>query len=413
MRISTSQIYNANVTSLNNLQVQIANTTQQMATGLRIQNPADDPVGAARATELTQSDSTNTQYATNRTAAINTLSLSEGVLDGVTQMLQDIHTSAVTSNNSTLSDSIRKSMALDIQSRLNDLLGMANSTDGAGSYLFSGAQGNVKPFADVPIATPPGHQVIYQGDDVQRKLQVASSRQLSSTDSGADIFMRVRNGNGTFQAVPAAANTGSGIISQGVVTDSSQYTGQSYRVDFAVAAGVTTYNVTDVTAGPPGTAVLTAQPYVSGQAISFNGIQFDVKGAPANNDSFAVSPSSNQSVFDTLNKLITTLSIPLTGATAAVRAANSQALSDVTSALDQDINAVLGVRATMGARLNELDSLQTTGDQLGLQFKATLSKIQDTDYNKAATEWAQQKLQLQAAQQSFAQVSKLSLFNYM
>jgi flagellar hook-associated protein 3 FlgL len=407
MRISTSQIYNANITSLNNLQVQIANTTQQMATGLRIQNPADDPVGAARATELTQSDSTNTQYATNRTAATNTLSLSEGVLDGVTTMLQDIHTTAVSANNGALTDSSRKSMALDIQSRLNDLLGMANSTDGAGSYLFSGAQGNVKPF----VATAGG--VVYQGDDVQRKVQVASSRQLSSTDSGADIFMRVRNGNGTFQAVPAAANAGTGIISQGVVTDSSQYTGQSYRVDFAVAAGVTTYNVTDVTAGPPGTAVLTAQPYVSGQAISFNGIQFDVKGAPANNDSFTVSPSSNQSVFDTLNKLITTLSTPLAGATAAVKAANSQALSDATSALDQDINAVLGVRATMGARLNELDSLQTTGSQLGLQFKATLSKIQDTDYNKAATDWAQQKLQLQAAQQSFAQVSKMSLFNYM
>jgi flagellar hook-associated protein 3 FlgL len=279
--------------------------------------------------------------------------------------------------------------------------------------LFSGAQGNVKPFVDVPSATPPGHQVVYQGDDVQRKLQVASARQLSSTDSGADIFMRVRNGNGTFQAVPAAANAGTGIISQGVVTDSSQYTGQSYRVDFSVAAGVTTYSVTDVTAGLPGTSVLAAQPYVSGQAISFNGVQFDVKGAPANNDSFTVSPSSNQSAFDTLNKLITILSTPLAGATATVRAANSQALGDATSALNQDINAVLGVRATIGARLNELDSLQTTGDQLGIQFKATLLKIQGTDYNQAATDLAQQKLMLQAAQQSFAMVSKLSLFNYM
>ena len=407
MRISTSQLYNANITSLNNIQVQIANTTQQLATGLRIQSPADDPVGAARAAEITQSDSTNTQYSTNRTAAINTLSLSEGILDAATSILQDIHTTALSATDILQTDSNRKSIALDIQSRLNDLLGLANSTDGAGSYLFSGAQGSVKPF----VTTAGG--VVYQGDDVQRKVQVASARQLSSTDSGADIFMRVRNGNGTFQAVPAVANAGTGIISQGVVTDSSQYTGQSYRVDFAVAAGVTTYSVTDVTAGPPGTAVLTAQPYVSGQAISFNGIQFEVKGAPANNDSFTVSPSSNQSVFDTLNKLIQTLSTPLSGATAAVRAANSQALSDATSALDQGTNAVLAVRATMGARLNELDSLQTSGDQLGLQFKATLSKIQDTDYNKAATDLAQQKLILQAAQQSFAMVSKLSLFNYM
>lgn len=410
MRISTSQIYNANITNLNNIQVQIANTTQQLATGQRILSPADDPVGAARATEITQSNSTNTQYATNRTAAINTLSLAEGVLDGVTSLLQDLHTTAVSANNSLLTDGNRKALALDIQARLNDLLGMANSTDGAGSYLFSGAQGSVNPFVDVPIVPPPlqppSHQVVYQGDDVPRKVQVASARQISSTDSGADIFMRVRNGNGTFQAVPGAANAGNGVISQGVVTDSSLYTGQSYKVVFTSA---TNYDIQDV----PGGTVLASGAYVSGQAISYGGIQFDIRGTPSNTDTFDIKPSQNVSVFDTLNKLIQVLSTPLSGATPAVIAANSQALRDATGELNQDLNSVLGVRATIGSRLNELDSLQTTGDQLGLQFQATLSKLQDTDYNKAATEWAQQKLILQAAQQSFAQVSKLSLFNFM
>jgi flagellar hook-associated protein 3 FlgL len=412
MRISTSQIYSANVSALNNLQVQIANTSQQLATGQRIQSPADDPVGAARASEITQSLSTNSQYATNRTAAINTLSLSEGILDAATSILQDIHTTAVSATDSLMTDSNRKSMALNIQSRLNDLLGLANSTDGAGSYLYSGAQGSVKPFVNTAAG------VIFQGDDVQRNVQVASSRQLASTDSGADIFMRVRNGNGIFQTVPAAANAGTGLVSQGVVTDSSLYTGQSYRATFTVTAAVppvTTYTVNDITAGAPGVAVagMTNVPYVSGQAISFNGIQFDVSGVPANGDTFDVNPSSNQSVFDTLNNLINTLNTPLTGATADVVAANKQALSDATSALNQDLSNVLGVRATIGSRLNELDILQTTGDQLGLQFKTTLSKLQDTDYNQAVTDLTQQKLILQAAQQSFALVSKLSLFNYL
>jgi flagellar hook-associated protein 3 FlgL len=399
-------MYNANVTSLNNIQVQIANTTQQLATGQRIQNPADDPVGAARASEITQANSANTQYTTNRTAAINTLSLSEGILDGATSLLVDAHTTAITGISGSLSDSSRKGLALDLQNRLNDLLGLANSTDGAGSYLFSGAQGSVKPFVD----TAGG--VVYQGDDVQRKVQVASARQLSSTDSGADIFMRVRNGNGTFQTAPGTnvitpgPNLGTGIISQGVVTDSSLYTGQSYKVVFTAA---NSYDIQSV----PGGATLTSGAYVSGQAIAYNGVQFDIQGTPAAGDTFDVKPSSNQSVFDTLNKLIQTLNAPLAGATAAVVAANSQALRDGTSALTQGLNAVLGVRATIGSRLNELDSLQATGDQLGLQFKQTLSKLQDTDYNKAATDLAQQKLILQAAQQSFAMVSKLSLFNYM
>jgi flagellar hook-associated protein 3 FlgL len=398
MRISTSQIYNANVASLNNLQVQIANTTQQMATGQRILSPADDPVGAARASELIQSDSTNTQYTTNRTAAINTLSLAEGVLDGATSLLQDVHTTVVSASG--LSDANRKALALHIQSRMNDLLGMANTTDGAGSYLFSGAQGSVKPF----VETAGG--VVYQGDDVQRNVQVASSRQIASTDSGADIFMRVRNGNGTFQAVPGVANAGSGIISQGVVTDSSLYTGQSYRVVFNTA---TSYDIQDV----PGGTTLASGAYVSGQAISYGGVQVEIKGTPSAADTFDISPSQNVSVFDTLNNLVQLLNTPLAGATAAVVAANKQAMSDSLGELNQDLNAVLGVRATIGSRLNELDSLQEIGDQLGLQYKASLSKIQDTDYNKAITDLTQQKLMLQAAQQSFAQVSKLSLFNYI
>lgn len=407
MRISTSTLYSANVTAMNNLQVQVAQTQTQIASGQRILSPADDPIAAARAAELTLSDSTNTQYGSNNTAATNSLSLSDGILQSASDLLQSAHDTALTGIPN-LSDANRKALATDLQSRLHDLLGLANSTDGAGSYMYSGAQGSVQPF----VMTAGG--VVYQGDDVQRKMQVASSRQISSTDSGADIFMRIRNGNGTFQVAAAALNGGSAITTQGVVTDSSQYTGQQYQVVFTVAAGVTTYNVNDVTAGLPGTPVFgAAQPYVAGQAISFNGIQLSISGAPASGDTFNITPSTNQSIFDTLNNLITALNTPLAGASTAVVTANRQAMNDGINALYQDLNNVLGVRATIGSRLNELTSLQTTGDQLGLQYKKSLSSLQDTDYTKAVTDLTQQKMVLQAAQQSFAQVSKLSLFNFL
>jgi flagellar hook-associated protein 3 FlgL len=297
-------------------------------------------------------------------------------------------------------------MVSDLQGRFQELLGLANSTDGAGSYLYSGAQGNVQPFAETAAG------VVYQGDDVQRKIQAAASRQIPSSDSGADIFMRSRTGNGTFQAT-AGTSTGTGVISPGVVTNAAQYTGQNYQVGFTVAAGVTTYSVTDMTAGAPGVAVagMSNVAYVSGQAISFNGIQFDVKGAPANGDTFNVSPSVNQSVFTTLSNLINTLSAGVN--TGMASTAYRQGLSEATTSLNQNLSTVLNVRTTLGARLNELDSLQATGDELGLQYKQTLSKLQDTDYNKALSQLSLQNLNLQAAQQSFAKVSQLSLFNYL
>lgn len=399
MRISTSSLYNDNIATLNTLQAQVGQTQQQISTGRRLLNPADDPAAMARAAELSQTDSANTQLASNRIAAINTLSLTEGILQGATSLLQDAKVVAVDAGNGSLSATSRLSLAVDLQGRLDELLGLANSTDGAGSYLFSGAQGTVQPFANTAAG------VVYQGDDVQRKVQAAASRQISTTDSGADIFMRVRNGNGTFQAAPAVANTGSGVVSQGVVTNFSLYNGHTFQIDFTAA---NTYDINDVTTGLP---VSAGNAYVSGQAISFNGIQFDIKGTPAVGDKFDITPSSNQSVFKTLGDLIATLNAG--AATGMSSTAYRQGLQAATGALDQGLSNVLGVRATVGSRLRELDALQATGDELGLQYKQTLSKIQDTDYNKAVTELTMQNMMLQAAQQSFAKVSQMSLFNYL
>lgn len=482
MRISTSTFYSENISTLNTLQVQIGQTQQQISTGRRILTPADDPAAAARAVELNQSDSANTQYGSNRTAATNTLSLSESILQSVTSLLQDAKTTAVYAGNGTLNQSDRRTLAADLQGRLQELLGLANSTDGAGNYLFSGAQGSVQAFANAAGG------VQYQGDDVQRKVQAAPTRQISTTDSGADIFMRIRNGNGTFVSAAATApmtlstnasinlagttvtvantnalvpgmvitgagfpagttvlavtsattfttsapsggvlpavaqtiqfggaNSGSGAISPGVVTNPALFNGNNYQVTFSVTGGVTSYSVTDVTnpAAPAAVAGQTNVPYVSGQAISFNGIQFDIQGVPANADAFNVTPSVNQSIFATLTNLIATLNSPVVAGNAAVAATYRQGLNDALNNLDHGLNNVLGVRATIGARMNELDALNVTGDSLGLQYKQTLSQIQDTDYNKAISELTQQNMVLQAAQQSFAQVAKMSLFNYM
>ena len=81
--------------------------------------------------------------------------------------------------------------------------------------------------------------------------------------------------------------------------------------------------------------------------------------------------------------------------------------------LDRGLDKVLTVRASLGSRMNEVDSLQTVGTDLGLSFKATLSQLQDVDYNKGISDLNQQQLSLTAAQKTFQQISGLSLFNYL
>ena len=66
MRISTSTMYESGATRLSELQSSLMRTQQQISANRRILTPADDPVASARALEVTQSQSINKQFATNR-----------------------------------------------------------------------------------------------------------------------------------------------------------------------------------------------------------------------------------------------------------------------------------------------------------------------------------------------------------
>ncbi|PIX03677.1 MAG: flagellar hook-associated protein 3 [Gallionellales bacterium CG_4_8_14_3_um_filter_54_18] len=400
MRISSNTIFDSNVAAMGQQQSRLMQTQQQIASGKRLSSASTDPVAATRALDITQSDAINNQQASSRAAARHTLSLAESTLQGVTTLLQDVRTAAVYAGNGTLNSSDRATLATDLSGRLQELVGLANSTDGVGNYLFSGFQSKTQPFVDTPAGMG------YFGDDGQRLAQVSATRQMAASDSGADVFMRIRNGNGTFVTQATAGNSGSGVISAGAVVNPAALTGNNYSISFSMAAGVSNYSVINTTTGLP-VPGMTAQPYTSGQAITFDGMRLDIQGAPASGDSFAVTPSSNESVFKTISNLIATLNAPVVGSNL------TNGLNRGINNLDNALGNVLTVRATLGLRLNEIDALQTTGEDMGLQLKQTLSQLQDVDYNKAISDLTQQQVTLQAAQKSFTQVANLSLFTYL
>lgn len=112
-----------------------------------------------------------------------------------------------------------------------------------------------------------------------------------------------------------------------------------------------------------------------------------------------------QDLFQTLNDLITLLNTPGAPSAAALNTHNG----DLTAALDN----VSKVRASLGTRLQELEALDYAGDDRNLQYAQVLSELQDVDYTEAVTRLSQQQFVLEAAQQSFAKASGLSLFDYI
>jgi flagellar hook-associated protein 3 FlgL len=73
----------------------------------------------------------------------------------------------------------------------------------------------------------------------------------------------------------------------------------------------------------------------------------------------------------------------------------------------------LNVRAEVGARLSQLDDVESTRETLKVELARNLSELQDVDYTEAISRMNRQLLGLQAAQESYTRISQLSLFNFL
>ena len=430
MRVSTGMIFDAGVSSINRQTTSLLHVQQQVAAGRRILRPSDDPVAAARALEVTQASDLVAQFKQNQDNASAALGLEETQLTSAVDVLGRVQELAVLGGTTSLSATARRGIATELRSRFDELLGIANSTDANGQSAFSGFMGATTPFGGSVDSILAGNEIVYLGDDGQRKLQVSANRFIDTSDSGNDVFKRIRNGNGYFVADYAVGNTGTGIVSSGSVTNPATWnavTTKNVAIRFTVTGAVTTYDLVDTVSGnslltgAAAPAPLASQrTYQSGQPIILSqvgppafdlGASISVKGAPASGDSFSIAPSASQSVFVTLAKLIGTLEAP--PGTPADDAKYMNQIDFALTNIGQATNNVLRVRTGIGVRMNELESLGSLNESLGLQYQQTLSNLQDLDYAKAITDLTRDQTNLEAAQKSFAKISQLSLFNYL
>jgi flagellar hook-associated protein 3 FlgL len=398
MRISTQTLYDNGTGGMLRQQADLVHTQQQMASGRRLLTAADDPAAASSALRVSQSLARNQQLQANQQTAGSSLAVAESTLGSVGDVLQSAQQRLLQAQNGTLQPTERNLIANDIDGMLGQLVGLANTRDGGGAYLFAGYSENTVPFVSGTAG------VTYQGDDGSRKLEVAPGRQLGVSAAGSDIFMRIKSGNGVFSTAANAANTGAGFIDSGSVANPSALNGHAYQFTFNVSGGVTTYDVFDSTAGA---SVSTGNAFTPGQSIAVAGMQFSITGAPAAGDVFTASPSVNQSVFKSLSDAAAALR------SGSAPGARLSAVNSALASLNQATDQANSVRAEFGARMNEIATHQNVSGQVDLEQKKSLSELQDVDYTDAASRLMRQQTATEAAQQSFAKIAKLSLFNYL
>jgi len=411
MRISSTLFYQTGLNSINAQQSDLVHLFQQIGSGQRMVTPADDPLAAAQAINISQSQSINTQYAANRNVAKTNLGTEENALNSVTTLMQDVKSRLVQAGNGTLSDTDRATLADVLSSAKSSLLALANTTDGNGQYLFSGSKGDAKPYVQGGTGS-----VTYNGDQSQRNIQVDQTRQLAGSDPGSDIFQRATPGTNAYLTEAADANTGTALISSPQITDpSGANVGKDFQIDFTSPTSYTV-TITDNSTTPP-TSTTTAPTAYSSTDTSIDlpgGVQVAFSGQPAAGDSFTVEPASSSgtdlNIFDSFDTIIAALKAPSNG-DAVAQAKLGNAIASVMQRTDVNYDNILTVRASIGSRMDEIDAIDANGSQRGLSYSTQLSSIEDLDYYSASAQLQLRQSALEAATDAFKKIESTNLFS--
>jgi flagellar hook-associated protein 3 FlgL len=336
------------------------------------------------------------QYNRNADLANFSNSLEEETLSSASTILFRVKELFVAIGNGAYTSSELDAIGSELEERYNELIGLANTKNAEGDYLFSGFKSNTKPFQKDASGN-----VVYQGDQGQRNLRVSSGVVVPVSDSGFDVFENVLNGNGSIVTSSNTANVGTGII-----TPISQGNNilDTFEIQFTSAS---TYDVVNLTTS----TVIQSGTYTEGTSINFSGVSVEISGEPAAGDTFQVAPSQRQSLFVSLKSVID--GIKQFSDTPEGRAQLKNTMIAMDLSLANSMENIDRIRSRIGARLNSIAQEQQTNQSLSLTQQATLSKLKDLDIVEAASQLSRQTAVLEAAQASFVRVQNLSIFRFL
>jgi flagellar hook-associated protein 3 FlgL len=397
MRVTQGMEQAQFLTAINQLESSIATNQNDISSGLSFTTASENPVGAGLVSGYNQVLAQSEQYTANGNTAQSSLNIEDNAITQLQNQLQSVRSLALEANNGTESQQDLSAIATQVSQIQQSLLSLANTQDGSGNYIFGGFATAAQPFS----LSPSGGA--YSGDQGQRQVQIGAAQTVVVGDNGDLVFNQIKNGNGTVNVTAAAGNTGTGILGATTVSNPTAYTGGSYTIEFTAPNA---YKVVSSTG-----ATVTSGAYTSGQAISFAGLEVTLSGQPAAGDNFDAAPSTNQSLFATVQNLATALGQG--NATPAAQAQINNSIAGAVNGIDQALQHLQTVQSSVGARLNTITAQQSVATTQQTQLQKSITSIQGLDYASAITTLDSQNTTLSAAMQAFTQTQGLSLFKYL
>jgi flagellar hook-associated protein 3 FlgL len=411
VRLSTWQMQTTGLNGLLDVQKAVSKTQEQIASNKRVLTPGDDPIATTRILALNQELALNKQYNSNLETLRNRLQREEVAINGVGDLVLRAQELVTQSGNGALNKEQRGFLAQELRSLVDAMAQMMNSRDASGEFIFAGYQGK-----SVPFVRGDDGRYQFTGDEGQRNIQVAPATSVASSDSGKKIFVDVKSvvntvvatANSTNKAVPPA------LIGSETIVDQALFN-QFYPEDVIIELRPLdeanpprlTYNIRQIS---DGRMLVQNKPFVSGELIEFGGAGVRISGRPAVGDTFIVESSDKKGLLTNLEDFSDQLS--KLGDNQADKQVLAVQIANTIGNLGNAQTALLETRSSIGARLSLVDASLSANTDSELAIRTALSTLEDLDYAKAISQLTQETFILEAAQASFARISRLSLFNY-
>ena len=412
-RLGSANSYDNTLANLTTRQNNLANLQESLSSGKKITSPSDDPTGAAQAERALNRLS---RIATDQRALEvqrNAISTAESTLGDITSAMQNVRDLVSSAGNGTFSAAERKTVTDQIAGLRQQILTLANTQDSNGQPLFAALGSALQPFAG-PASSVPDYS--FNG---LPGTTAAGTYAIPSTLDGESAFM-LQPGRDTVYNVtmsntpPLGVTTVPNLLTDSVVQNNAvgagSINGSSYTVNvtaFDPVAKTVSYSLTETPAtGLAGGGATVPWSKDLGFAVNgMPGLSLNVKGTPTVGDSISVTP--NASVFSTIDHAVSDIN------NAPNSSAANQAVAQALHNIDISMARISAVRGQAGDLLTRADTITSTNDKRNVEQEANRSRAEDIDMVKGISDFQKQQTGYQAALQSYAQIQKLSLFNFI
>lgn len=426
MEISTKLFNQKAVKQFSQMNEDIQNLQNRVATGKNILRASDDPVAAVNLSVAKEQRALVERFEKNAASAHQTLTLTDGALQQAVNVVTRISELAIQAGNDTYGIQDRKAIETEVDELTNVLVSIANTRDSSGQSIFAGYKTDVDAFK-VNL----DGEIIYQGDTGQRTLQLSENMPVTSSLDGANAFMRVETPNGSLSvfdmlrsaknAISSAASahkqataTGSALVEFTLPRDpigwSLSITGSQGSADISadISNGnlgdlVTAINAqtsfTGISAATNADGALELTENFNGE-IKITDVEIDgVDFAEGEVEYFAnfTSYDGTGEVVGEIRKLTDT----------------DQIVGTSVKNLSATISHISSQMAFVGAQINKVDSQTLVLAERKITVDEKISEIGDADLTELVTQLKSLILNRDAAQQAFVKIGQQSLFDYL